>query len=903
MKYRLHKLLAFVLVATLLCALWPMGAMAINAQPEDLMRLVGTSRSEAHSKLSDGSSVVALAFRFRTEAKDVKIGTGHTTVTDSATVTFDGNTYRLVSFGALMTNKAEVGVNPNAFQVGMSGVTNIVGKYLYTAGRNYAEYITRIVNIPEAQKDTLIYARPYFVYKTASGDEVYAYGNTMSANASGKKIRYAVTTGSLGWTAGTLSDVDGTEQISTTEVRTDFINSTDLLVCLPEQTKGSPSAYVRAYYYGADGFLSAVDVKDNWTVLGDLGIPAGAVGVRLTAYTADGSAVTDVAALGASIAVTGNKKQDVIPLTFYSGALSEQDGSEIDDAAYARTGYLTVQDVLVKPEGGVTFVPYFYDSEKQFISCGSFFMTRAKKVLNIAPASAAYVRFLLKDTGSNLEGEEPLAEAAEALVPSGMTQFFAYMAGGEAYRNFEDEADAEETEPTESTTTTVPSVPTDPSVPGDSTDPSSSESATTTTTTTAKKPTTTTTTNPNGTVELIADKPENQGVQNALWNMKQLVSITYTPIRTVPQSFQDLPANVMKKGIPYSSSRIEQAYVPNNVSFHTFMTALQNPNSYLYTVDLGADYGNINGDTYYGTVCSTTCAYALGILPNYTTYQWTDIPGMTLLEEQNLQNLKLCDTIVGQGHVVMITGIQRDKNGKIVKVEVSESGGTFAHASTCTITALEERFPANLYSYCRYANLADVTYTASEYVAVGNEKTQTVEYNKNLMPRKGDKANWRTTETVELDVLSKGSYTHLEILRGDESIAVLPLDSACYRLTDSKYKVPGNYRARLIKEGTTSRSKMCYWIVTDAASTAELYQGTRQVKVSFSATNAEPLYIQWINGTSNATIHITLLTDAHKEAGYGIFKPARAYMKVRVAFQTEYGVIYAELPAEGLNVD
>ena len=644
-----------------------------------------------------------------------------------------------------------------------------------------------------------------------------------------------------------------------------------------------------------------MDVKDNWTVLGDLGIPADAVGVRLTAYAADGSAVTDVAALGDSISVTGNKKQETVPLTFLSGGLSAQDGSETEDVACVRTGYLSVQDVLVKPEGGVCFVPYFYDSDKQFISCGSFAMTYAKKVLDIAPASTAYVRFLLTTTASSdPDEEEPLTAAVDSVVPSEMAQFFAYMAGSEGYRNFEDEAAIEETEPTEPTESTEPSVPTDPSVPSDPSDPSTTGSSTTTTTTT-KKPTSTTT-GSTAPVVLTADKPENQGVQNALWNMKQLVSISYTPIRTVPQKVKDLPANVTKKGIPYSSTRIEQAYVPNNVSFHTFMTALQNPNSYLYTVDLGEDYGNINGDTYYGTVCSTTCAYALGIVPNYTTYQWTEIPGMTLLAEQDLQNLKLCDTIVGQGHVAMITGIQRDQNGKIVKVEVSESGATFAHASTCTITALEERFPAHLYDYCRYADLANVTYTASEYVAVGSEKAQTVEYNKNLATRKGDKSNWRTNETVELDVLRKGSYTHLEIFRDEVSIAVLPLASA-YRLTEAKYKVPGAYRARLIKEGSTSRSKSCYWIMTDAASTAELYQGTRQVKVSFSATNAEPLYIQWINGTSNATIHITLLTDAHKEVGYGIFKPARAYLKARVAFRTDYGIIYAELPAEGLNVD
>jgi len=371
------------------------------------------------------------------------------------------------------------------------------------------------------------------------------------------------------------------------------------------------------------------------------------------------------------------------------------------------------------------------------------------------------------------------------------------------------------------------------------------------------------------------------------------VKITYTPLKVIPQNLSDYPAKVTQMGIPYSSSKIEQAYVPNNVSFHTFMTALQNPNSYLYTVDLGEDYGNKNGDTYYGAVCSTACGYALGIVGNYTTYQWTLIPGMTLLRQQDLQQLKLCDTIVGQGHVAMITGITRDQYGNIVKVHVSEAAGLDVHAGSYTITALEERFPASLYEYCRYSYLEDVTYTPSEYVAVGKEKAQTVTYNKTIIPRKGDKANWRTDETVVLDVLKKGSYTDVEIYRNGKVIATLPIKSVI-KLTDKMFKEPGRYRARLLREDGASKS--CYWYVTDAQSKAEHYQSTRKVKVSFSASNAEPLYVQWMNGATNSTIRITQLTQEQIKAGYGIFVPARGDLKVRVAFQTEYGVIYSELP-------
>ena len=896
MKYRLHKFLALVAAVALLCALLPLGAVATDTAASDLMLMTGVSRAETHRKLSDGSSVVALAFRYRINAKGVQYGPGRTTVTDNATVTFDGVTYKLERFGAVMTNKAVIGDNPNAFKINESGVTNIQAKYLFGRGNSYAEYVTRIVNVPEAQIDTLIYARPYFVYKNAEGDEVCAYGDILSANSSGKKIRYAVQPGSLNWERGTLG-ADGTEAESTTDVRTDYINSTDLLIRLPEETKGSPTAYARAHYYGVDGYLSSVDITANWTVLGDLGIPADAVGVRLTAYAADGSAVTDAAALGDSIVVTGNKRQSVVPLTFHSGGLSEENGAETADTAYSRTGYLSVRDVLVKPEGRTTFMPFFYDSDKQFISCGSFFMTRAKKVLNLAPPSAAYVRFLLWETPAEPEGEEPISESVDGVVPSAMAQFFAYAAGSDAYRDFEAEADAEETKPTEPTEPSVPSVPSQPTDPtGTTTSTSTTTGTTTSTTTSTTKPTT-----PDEPLVLTADKPENQGVQNALWNMQQMVDITYTPIKAVPQTMKNYPANVAQKGLPYSSTRIEQAYVPNNVSFHTFMTALKNPNSYLYTVDLYEDYNNKNGKTYYGTVCSTACAYALGIVPNYTTYQWTEIPGMTLLEQQDLQCLKLCDTIVGQGHVAMITGIVRDQHGNIVTVTVSESAGSDVHSGKYTITALEERFPSNLYEYCRYSKLADVTYTPSDYVAVGDEKAKTVSYNTVIIPRKGDEANWCSDETVVLDVLSTSGYTDVEIYRWVSDAWQLEETRSVSSVVKLKGLKAGIYRARVV--GPKKNSKYCKWLVTNVTSSAELYQGTRQVKVSFACSgNAEPLYIQWINASSNATVHITLLTDAQKEVGYGIYKPAKGYLKARVAFKTKYGIIYAELPSSSLHV-
>lgn len=925
MKHRLQKLMALMLVTALLCCLIPLGATAEEAEAKDLLTLVGTSRSELYDGVVNKQpmKVAALAFRYRIDAPGLSHNKGETN-TEEATVTFGGNTYQLKTFGVLTANKATIGNSPSTFvreNADNKNVTDIEAKFLLSCNNNSGEFIGRIINIPASEKmdktDTLIYARPYFVYTDDAGEEVIVYGDIDSANASGKKVRYAVEVDSLRWFAGGVNTTDGTELESTKEVRTDFINNTDLLVRLPEASNGTPTAYVRAYYYSAEEFLSAVDVTANWTVLKDLGIPNGAVAVRLVAFAADGSAIADAEAFGGQILVTANKKGEEMPLTFQRGGLLAETGEEVPDATLSRTDYVQVQDLIVRPESGSSFVAYFYDGEKQYIGCSDFFMVQAKKLLDIAPDNAVYARFAVRYEEPVIEDdeyeEEPeidlLSEEpeTETLVPVAVAYFYAYLAGSEAYDDFADEAMEEETEateplptePTESTTTTestVPSESTNSGAPTASTNTTKTTGTTKTTSTTktTAKPTTTKTTKPGTSVVLTEDKPENQGVQNALWRMQQLVNISYTPLATVPQSYKDLPANVTKKGIPYSSTRIEQAYVPNNVSFHTFMTALQNPKSYLYTVDLGEDYGNKNGDTYYGTVCSTTCGYALGIVGDYTTYQWTLIPGMELLKEQNLQDLKLCDTIVGQGHVVMITGIWRDKNGRIVQVEVSESGGIRANAKKCTITALEERFPSDLYEYCRYTKLAKVTYTASEYVAVGEEKAQKVSYNTAIIPRKGDKANWRASETVILDVLNKASYTKVEIYKYNSGDWVKQSTKDIATTIKLKGLGAGTYRARLTNG--TKTSKWCYWKVADVVSKGEHYQGTRKVKVSFSAAAAEPLFVQWMNGHTNATVRITQLTKEQIEQGYGIFVPAKGDLKVRVAFKTSYGIIYSELP-------
>ena len=94
----------------------------------------------------------------------------------------DGTQYRLVRMGAVMTNDPAVGDSTAAFVVEAADghrVVDVPATYLYEAAANQVSYAVRVVNIPAKFADTLIYARPYYVFEK-DGEEITVYGAVYS---------------------------------------------------------------------------------------------------------------------------------------------------------------------------------------------------------------------------------------------------------------------------------------------------------------------------------------------------------------------------------------------------------------------------------------------------------------------------------------------------------------------------------------------------------------------------------------------------------------------------------------------------------------------------------------------------------------------------------------------------
>ena len=137
-----------------------------------------------------------LAFKFNVKTTGMAVTNKTQAVYDNAIVDVfgDGGEYKLVKMGAVVANTPACG-DLKLDDVDDERVLNIEAVYLCNLTTSSASFSVRILDIPEDQQDTLIYARPYYVFEY-EGREVIAYGDAVQANCNNK---YDSNDGVLEW--------------------------------------------------------------------------------------------------------------------------------------------------------------------------------------------------------------------------------------------------------------------------------------------------------------------------------------------------------------------------------------------------------------------------------------------------------------------------------------------------------------------------------------------------------------------------------------------------------------------------------------------------------------------------------------------------------------------------------
>lgn len=400
---------------------------------------------------------------------------------------------------------------------------------------------------------------------------------------------------------------------------------------------------------------------------------------------------------------------------------------------------------------------------------------------------------------------------------------------------------------------------------------------------------------------------QSEGKKNVLQRARLLSEFEWTPIGDIPVYTKltgktKLAAGSKQKGMIYSSTEPTDKFITENVSFETFLSAISNPDSALYTKDID---GHNNSWAYFGIVCNGFVRYSFNIRRRFSTKRWSDVPGMRKIADETkftVDDIEICDVLYafgkGRNHVALITDVLRDESGVVRKVEVSE-----AVRPTCVRRQFEpeefyEKF--SLFALWRYDYIDSVPPPDESDVKLLLEDGKV--NCANVCVDYGNKSNYRVYEDVVISVFGSG-INEIEIYKNSEFVEKLTISGKGKIL---RRFTQGYYRVVHIKSGDCTEFCVC-----DPAIDFEVDGDEITVRVDACDPHSRILYMEFREGDAkpvdclrsspnNALSYysercaplskVEELTD--KEKNDGIIKrriPSDAH-NFKIYFENKYGV-------------
>ena len=232
-------------------------------------------------------------------------------------------------------------------------------------------------------------------------------------------------------------------------------------------------------------------------------------------------------------------------------------------------------------------------------------------------------------------------------------------------------------------------------------------------------------------VDGVLRKPVSNGQKNIVKRARQMLNIKWTPVKGVGgwgyyDSGYSLSiyyhAGVTYTGLPYGQA---MSYVPWNTSYSGFISAVNNPNSKLYTERCSYS----RGSQYYGTDCSGFASWAWQTGSRKvcsTMISWSH----TYAVGRSYTLIEVGDALIGSGHAILITDVTYNSDGSIYSIETSESNPTIDYNGCC----YSKRFTgqAALESF-------NSSYLSSRYTIYRSDARDTVSYTHDCkVPLEGD---------------------------------------------------------------------------------------------------------------------------------------------------------------------
>lgn len=368
--------------------------------------------------------------------------------------------------------------------------------------------------------------------------------------------------------------------------------------------------------------------------------------------------------------------------------------------------------------------------------------------------------------------------------------------------------------------------------------------------------------------------------ERAAAHARILSSVKWTPVAdTLPNrkgGFFEKGKEVT--GVPYSSVRSEGRYIGFDIALRTFLAAVENPHSVLYTENFTGRVSN--AAAYYGSVCSAYTSYALGCgIPEVSRRYGPGISsGIALVEPQSAQGAQVGDVIytphateTSGSHVEIITAVTRDKEGRVVSIRVEESRPPTTQITERDVKNFNAHLAAKNKQLFRVTDLdAWRGANRAEPLHYPNPErdAQPATINRSLLLDLGDWVPYQKGAPVKFNVMDRDQrgVKALVIQRGSQTVVTIPLRGP--GIHERSFDTCGDYTAHVI-HADDSASQACEFAVCDLS--LGLPDGGvslgQEWKVEFGSENMEVIAVYLWNHADSYGRHPLFVTPEDKRNG------------------------------------
>ncbi len=255
-------------------------------------------------------------------------------------------------------------------------------------------------------------------------------------------------------------------------------------------------------------------------------------------------------------------------------------------------------------------------------------------------------------------------------------------------------------------------------------------------------------------------------VQRMQERASRIAKLSWTPKGEIPKINGGYLPLKEYNGVLYSSVKELDKFVGQEVSFQTFLSAVNNPRSVLYTEQVNSPpYKGVNCAAYYGTVCSMTTNYALGMNRPYRSSMYKELPFIEKVANQSFESASSGDILIlEKGHMILITDVIRDQNNQVNTIELLESNSSGTSLKRYSISSINKRFKDETWELLRSACLAEIDDSYDSFLW---DEDKFLYNNEDLCLSRGNWATYREGEDVLVNVLSSG-YDEIVLTRNGQ---------------------------------------------------------------------------------------------------------------------------------------